>query len=137
MRRSVNWADDRCTAMTVQRKPLKQPGLFDPSEEDVRVEDLVRYALGDFQSRGFELSNRKLALDRLLGAFRRSFERFGAEPLDDASIAEALGESGALVEELPGYVAKHPFRVVVPEELAESSLRFYNETEETEGSEES
>lgn len=102
-----------------------QPGLFDSAVENVRIDEVIRYALGDFQKRGLVLEERKLALDRLLGAFRRAFERFGIEPLEDSNLVDRLAESGAFIEEVPDYVAKHPYRVTVPAELAESSREFY------------
>jgi hypothetical protein len=121
--------------MTKGENALEQPGLFDAGAGNVRIEEVVRYALGDFQSRGLDLAGRKLALDRLLGAFKRSFERFGIEPLNDAELAEALSNAGALVEEVPGYVAKHPYRVTVPASLADAGLELFNERSSEEASE--
>lgn len=103
----------------------EQPGLFDPPSEDARIDEAVLYALGEFQTRGFELSGRRLALDRLLGAFRRAFEEFDLGPVEDSEIAERLRSAGAEVEEVPGYVAKHPYRVTVRKQLAEISLKAY------------
>jgi len=113
--------------MKKEEDALEQPGLFDAGTGDVSTDEVIRFALGDFQSRGFELAGRKLALDRLLGAFRRSFERFGIEPRGDAAIAEALSNAGAAVEEVPGYVAKHPYRVTVPAPLAKAGLDLFVE----------
>lgn len=104
---------------------MQQPGLFESSGEDVRIEDVIRFALGDFRSRGLELGGRTLALDRLLGAFRRAYEEFGIEPVSDSEIAEGLRAAGAFVEELPAYVAKHPYRVTVPEQLAVECLEYF------------
>ena len=50
--------------------------LFDLSDEVSDLKKALLFALGEFQSRGFDLENRKIALDRLLGAFSRSFKRF-------------------------------------------------------------
>lgn len=104
---------------------MRQPGLFESSADDVRIGEVVRFALGDFQSRGLELAGRRLALDRLLGAFRRAFEEFDIAPVADEDLASALKRAGALVEEVPGYVAKHPYRVTVSQALADDSLNFY------------
>lgn len=104
---------------------MRQPGLFESSAEDVRIDEVVRFALGDFQSRGLELAGRRLALDRLLGAFRRAFEEFDIAPVADEELASAMKKAGVLVEEVPGYVAKHPYRVTVPKTLAAESLEFY------------
>ena len=103
----------------------EQPGLFDSPTEDVRIEEVVLYALGDFQARGLLLEGRTLALDRLLAAFRRSFDEFGVEPLSDDMLAKQLARAGAKVDEVPSYVAKHPYRVTVGTELGARSLRFY------------
>ena len=103
-------------------KPEPSARLFDPGNENVNLDEVVFVALGDFQHRGFELAGRRLALDRLLGAFRRTFERYGIPPLSDDEIAERLGHSGAFVERVPGYVAKHPYRITVPRGLAKSCL---------------
>ncbi|QQS42442.1 MAG: hypothetical protein IPM63_05755 [Acidobacteriota bacterium] len=108
----------------------EQPGLFDPPAVDEKIGEAVLWALGEFQSRGFELAGRKLALDRLLGAIRRAFEEFGLWPVEDSEIAEQLRSAGAEVEELPGYVAKHPFRVTVRKQLSEASLKFYKDRTE-------
>ena len=99
-----------------------QPGLFDDVSENVLAESVVFYALADFQMRGFELVNRTLALDRLLGAFKRAFEHFDMEAIPDDELASSLRRLGAKVEQVPRYVAKHPFRVTVSEELAQRSL---------------
>jgi hypothetical protein len=109
-----------------------QPGLFDSAAENVRIDEVIRCALGDFQQRGFDLAGRKLALDRLLGAFRRACDRFGLAPIEDSVLAARLSELGAVVEEVPQFVAKHPYRVTVPARLAESSRKYFEELAETE-----
>ncbi|MCO6510179.1 MAG: hypothetical protein J5I65_05240 [Aridibacter famidurans] len=114
----------------------EQPGLFDPPAVDERIGEAVLWALGEFQSRGFELAGRKLALDRLLGAFRRAFEEFDLENVPDSEIAERLRSAGAEVEELPGYVAKHPFRVTVRKQLSDASLNFYKDRTEASAADE-
>lgn len=100
-----------------------QPTLFDPNVAD--SDKVLLYALGDFQTRGFELIGRKLPLDRLLGAFKRSFEHFGVDEISDEKIAETLEKLGAKIDKVPNYVAKHPFRVTVYDELAVKSLEIY------------
>jgi hypothetical protein len=118
---------DTKKTMAVQEN---QPTLFETDVAD--IEKVLLYALGDFQDRGFELIGRKLPLDRLLGAFKRAFEYFGVDLLSDEKIAENLERLGAKVDRVPNYVAKHPFRVTVFEELANKSLEIYKSYEETE-----
>ncbi len=105
-----------------------QPTLFDPNVAD--TEKVLLYALGDFQTRGFELIGRKLPLDRLLGAFKRAFEHFGIDEISDEIIAETLEKLGAKIDKLPNYVAKHPFRVTVNTEIANKSLEIYKSIKE-------
>jgi hypothetical protein len=102
---------------------MDQPTLFTPNPAD--IEQIILYALGDFQSRKKILAERELALDRLRGAFKRACEKFGSEELSDEDLARSLEKLGAKIVELPSFVAKHPFRVTVSNELAEKSLRFY------------
>lgn len=113
--------------MGAKDEPIEQqqPGLFDPVEDGVGRRELVFYALGDFQTRGFELAGRKMALDRLLGAFRRAYAQFEIEAFEDDDLAQCLKSAGARVSKVPSYVAKHPYRVVVPADLAERSLRYF------------
>jgi hypothetical protein len=112
---------------------MRQNSFFDveaePGERDaVRI---VLYALGEFQERGLVLTGRDLPFDRLRGAFRRAAATFGAPELDDEAAAATLAALGANVRRVPTFVAKHPFRVVVPEPLAEKSRRFFLETKKT------
>ena len=111
----------------------EQPTLFEEREATASTEELVLFALGDFQSRGKLLADRELALDRLLGAFRRAAELPGGRLLVDHEIATTLRELGAQVHEFPTFVAKHPFKVIVPVELAEKSAQFYREKVSTLG----
>lgn len=105
-----------------------QPNLFErPAADTGRI---LLFALGDFQTRGFELGGRELPLDRLLGAFRRAFARSGRELPSDERVAEALEELGARIERVPSYVAKHPFRINVPADLARRGLEYYQEQKE-------
>ena len=109
---------------------MRQNSFFDveavPGGQDAAR--LVLYALGDFQERGKVLAGRDLPFDRLRGAFRRAAEALGAPELDDETAAAALAAVGANVRRVPTFVAKHPFRVVVSQPLAEKSRSFFLET---------
>ena len=104
---------------------MQQPSLFETSTVALDVERILLYALGEFQSRGKVLADRELALDRLRGAFKRAAEKFGAEEFSDEKIAEGLKKLGANIKRVPNFVAKHPFRITVREELAEKSKTIY------------
>ena len=103
---------------------MVQPTLFEENAV-VETERIVLYALGDFQSRKKVLAGRELALDRLRGAFKRACEKFGTAELSDDILVASLGKLGVTVTEVPSFVAKHPFRVTVPEDLAARSREFY------------
>jgi hypothetical protein len=109
---------------------MRQNSFFDveagAGEQDAAR--LILYALGDFQERGKVLAGRDLPFDRLRGAFRRAAAVFNTAELDDESAVATLDMLGAQVRRVPTFVAKHPFRVVVPEPLAEKSRRFFLET---------
>jgi hypothetical protein len=109
---------------------MNQPTLFDNigAEQPVETDQLVLYALGEFQARGKVLSERELPLDRLRGAFRRAAENFGAAELADEKIAQELERLGARIVRVPSFVAKHPFRVTIGENLAARALEFYERT---------
>jgi hypothetical protein len=109
---------------------MRQNSFFDVEAEPGGQEAarLVLYALGDFQARGKVLAGRDLPFDRLRGAFRRAAAAYNAAELDDESAASALDALGAKVRRVPTFFAKHPFRVVVPEPLAEKSRHFFLET---------
>jgi hypothetical protein len=108
---------------------MEQPKLFgekraaDASER----ERLVLYALGEFQSRGLTLVGRELPLDRLRGALRRASEDLEIEELDDASAVAVFESMGARVRSVPTFVAKHPFRVTISNDLAGRARAFYEE----------
>ena len=102
-----------------------QPTLFETKTGDDETEKIILYALGEFQTRGFELIDRELPLDRLRGAFKRAAENFGFEEISDEKIADVLRNLGAKIVKVPNYVAKHPFRVTVQTELAERAREFY------------
>ncbi len=104
---------------------MNQPTLFEEHAENGQIEQILLYALGDFQSRGMQLVERELPLDRLLGAFKRAAEHFNAAELSDEQIAEGLEKLGANVKKVPSFVAKHPFRVTVQIELAEKAEECY------------
>ncbi len=95
-----------------------QPTLFDPPAKPVSLEEVILYALGEFQSRGHKLADRELALDRLHGAFVRASEKFGGGQLSDESVVKVLKELGATVTELPKFVAKRPYRIVISSGLS-------------------
>jgi hypothetical protein len=106
--------------------------LFERTE--VKLEELALYALGDFQARKNQLAGRQLPLDRLLGAFRRAAtEKFDlASVPDDEEIAKVLEKLGAKVKRLPNFRAKHPFLILVEEELANQALEFFEKIREDE-----
>lgn len=106
---------------------MNQPTLFDLKPENAQIEEVLLYALGDFQSRGLQLADRELPLDRLLGAFKRAAEHFQIPELTDDEIAENLEKLNAKITKLPSFVAKHPFRITVSHSLAEKAKEFYSE----------
>jgi hypothetical protein len=106
---------------------MQQPNLFESEPKTVDAERLVLYALGEFQARKKELAGRELALDRLRGAFRRAAEQFETEELTDEVLANELEKLGAKVTRRPSFVAKHPFRVIIGEDLANHAAAFYQQ----------
>jgi hypothetical protein len=106
---------------------MRQEKLFDSTTEIVSDERIVLYALGEFQARGKVLADRDLPLDRVRGALRRAADAFGIEMPSDERAVAALVSAGALVRRVPSFVAKHPFRVVVPISLAERAREFHQE----------
>ena len=108
---------------------MRQPTFFEREQTGggVPAEQVVLYALGDFQSRGHVLAGRDLPLDRLRGALRRAAEEFDVEQLEDEPAANALSALGAQVRRVPSFFAKHPFRVNVPAALAERAQDFYRQ----------
>lgn len=109
-------------------QPIHQPNLFDADTKTIEVEQILLFALGDFQSRGKVLAERELALDRLRGAFKRASEKFGAEEFSDETIAKGLEKLGAKIVKVPNFVAKHPFRVTISNNLAERAKGFYQKS---------
>ena len=105
-----------------------QPTLFEENSKAAETEQILLYALGEFQSRGKVLAERELALDRLRGAFKRACEKFGAAELSNEQLAEHLEKLDARVKRVPSFVAKHPFRVTVSLYTAERARQFYSET---------
>jgi len=106
-----------------QRK--EQPTLFDRRDREDVGEKVVLYALGDFQSRGFQLAERELALDRLRGAFKRATNLFEMNEFSDEEAVDILSKLGAKIEKMPSYVASHPFRITIGDVLANQALRIY------------
>jgi hypothetical protein len=109
---------------------MNQPTLFESNSETAQVEEILLFALGEFQKRGFELVDRELALDRLLGAVKRASEHFNKSELTDEEIAGNLEKLGANVKKVPSFVAKHPFRVTVNDKLAQRALEFFKRENE-------
>lgn len=109
----------------------RQPTLFDKqhaaASADIDDQQLVLYALGDFQARGKVLAERDLPLDRLRGAFKRAAEKFELAELDDNRLVAALSALGARIKQVPVFVAKHPYRVIVSTALAGQALDFLRE----------
>jgi hypothetical protein len=108
---------------------MRQPTLFDnkSGQSVVDPEQVVLYALGDFQARGKVLAQRDLPLDRLRGALHRASETFDLEDLSDEESVAAFRSLGAEVRQVPSFVAKHPFRIIVSTELAARAERAYRE----------
>lgn len=109
---------------------MQQPTLFGGKNKQkgaARAEDIVLFALGDFQSRKKVLAGRELALDRLRGALRRAAASLGEEELSDTEAVTALRALGVTVLQVPSFVAKHPFRVTVPAAVAERARNYYVE----------
>jgi hypothetical protein len=108
---------------------MRQPTFFEKRSETgaIDAEQIVLYALGDFQARGKVLAQRDLPLDRLRGALRRATEAHDIEELSDEDAVAAFRALGAEVRQVPSFVAKHPFRVIVSVELAERSKHAYRE----------
>lgn len=112
---------------------MKQTELFGRKETTgaVDADRLVLYAFADFQLRGKTLAERELPLDRLRGALRRAAEALGVAELSDEEAVAAIQTVGGRVRRVPPYVAKHPFRVTVPADLAERAVQFYRDREAT------
>ena len=106
---------------------MRQPTLFEKRSGEVDAARIVLYALGDFQARGKVLAERDLPLDRLRGALKRACDAYGIEELSDERAVAAFDALGANVRRVPSFVAKHPFRVVVPTELAQHAASAYSE----------
>jgi hypothetical protein len=102
-----------------------QLNLFELRSSTPDVDRLVLYALGEFQARGKHLAGRELALDRLRGAFRRASERLSVTEPSDNEIAKSLEHLGAAVRAVPTFVAKHPFKIVISDELADFARSAY------------
>jgi hypothetical protein len=110
---------------------MKQTELFAGKEtaDASEFDRVVLYALADFQLRGKMLAERELPLDRLRGALRRAADAFGVAELSDEDAVATIQMLGGRVRRVPPYVAKHPFRVTVPAEVAERAKQFYRDRE--------
>jgi hypothetical protein len=110
---------------------MKQTELFAEKKAEAAgdLDRLVLYAFADFQLRGKALAERELPLDRLRGALRRAAEVFGVAELSDETAAQAIQALGGRVRQVPPYVAKHPFRITIPAELAERARELYRDQE--------
>lgn len=106
---------------------MHQPNFFDKGDGSggADAESVVLYAFGEFQSRGKTLAGRELPLDRLRGALRRAAQAYGTDELTDDEAVNAMSALGALVARRATFFAKHPYRVTVPQPLAERALSFY------------
>lgn len=110
---------------------MHQPNFFEKQTQEpssAAAEQVVIYALGEFQARGKVLADRELPLDRLRGALRRAAETFGVAELTDEQAVATFRSLGASVRQVPSYVAKHPFRVTVQAGLADDALQTYHAT---------
>lgn len=112
---------------------MNQPKLFEQSNETVALEDVLLYALGDFQSRGKVLVDRELALDRLHGAFLRSFAKFGIAQLSDKTVIEGLRDLSVTVTEVHNFVAKRPYRVSVNDEICRKAVEQFTKIQSAGG----
>jgi hypothetical protein len=119
---------------------MKQTELFaDRETADVsELDRVVLYALADFQLRGKALAERELPLDRLRGALRRAADAYNVAELSDEDAVATIQTLGGRVRRVPPYVAKHPFRVTIPAEVAEQAKQFYRDrnASETDGTRE-
>ena len=108
---------------------MKQTELFaDRETADVsELDRVVLYALADFQLRGKALAERELPLDRLRGALRRAADAYNVAELSDEDAVATIQTLGGRVRRVPPYVAKHPFRVTIPAEVAEHAKQFYRD----------
>lgn len=111
---------------------MKQTELFAEKKVEAAadLDRIVLYAFADFQLRGKTLAERELPLDRLRGALRRAAEVFGVAELSDEDAAQTIQTLGGRVRRVPPYVAKHPFRITVPAEVAERARELYRDRDD-------
>lgn len=114
---------------------MKQTELFAEikTTDAVATDRVVLYALADFQLRGKTLAERELPLDRLRGALRRAAEVFGVAELSDDDAVSTIQMLGGRVRRVPPYVAKHPFRITIPTEVAEHAKQFFQDYDADKG----
>lgn len=106
-------------------KTSRQPTLFDTPGPKIDLENVILFALGEFQARGHRLAGRTLPFDRLRGSFRRAIEFLNTPETSETQIIAALNDLGATVTRLPDFVAKWPFRISISDDLAErAALRY-------------
>lgn len=103
----------------------EQPNLFEVPTSVPEIEQILLYALGEFQARGKALADRELPLDRLRGAFKRAADKFGAAEFSDEEIVKGLEKLGANIKQVPSFVAKHPFRVTVNLAISNRAVEFF------------
>lgn len=108
-------------------KTSPQGTLLDTARPSVKVETVVLYALGDFQARGHRLSGRWLPFDRLRGAFSRACKQLGCEVAPIQDILAELKYIGAEIIDLPDFMAKWPYRIRIPDELARRAAATFAE----------
>ncbi|MER3632581.1 MAG: hypothetical protein C4325_10810 [Blastocatellia bacterium] len=101
-------------------KTSPQGTLLDTARPSVKVETVVLYALGDFQARW-------LPFDRLRGAFSRASKQLGCEVAPIQDILAELKYIGAEIIDLPDFMAKWPYRIRIPDELARRAAATFAE----------
>ncbi len=111
---------------------IEQPNLFEIESSAPEIEQILLYAMGEFQSRGKILADRELALDRLRGAFKRAAEKFGTAEFSDEQIVKNLEKLDAKIIRVPNFVAKHPFRITIYQSLARRAFEFFKAESEKE-----
>jgi hypothetical protein len=104
----------------------RQPTLFETPRATVELQTVIIFALGDFQARGHDLAGRQLPFDRLRGAFRRACSKFFVPEPQEKEILNILNGLGAQIIEMPDFVAKWPFRIIISEDLAKLAAETYS-----------
>jgi len=102
-----------------------QPKLFEKTTETIDLETVLLYALGGCRIIEKKLIDRELAFDRLRGAFLRGFQKFGIPEMSEEQIVQALKNLGAIVSEVPKFVAKRPFRITIGSGTASEAVNVF------------